>query len=450
MVTGPASTPVVAVVVAVFVTFVCTGSADGAVLFAEAPAAESPSGTGASRSAPGDRRPADGPRRSGQPRYDAVRSGSRRALSQPANGSAGSAAGGSVPPPLIWAVVALAAVLGFCAAAIGVIDVVDQAFRRGTTTPWAARRSLAAPAPPTSSDALVTRILATHRIFALLRLVPPPKAGRGASPAREVIENELSVFYVDAAQIARLSRAEVGSGISAIRPRLSWCVSHPAGLYFGELIDDALMASDAVRASCCTVGLAFFYGVRLHVEWSPDAELASWRDRFCDDPAADAREASGRPFVLVYDSLRLMRAVDRESGVAWPQRGPSEAVALLRGVGLQIHNLSDAHSTAAREFLCRAITQIRRATRGSPVYPSSTGRHPRAAHAPDDSGGPAPRAFKIRVLKRHRSPCSELGGCSQPSGRGGNDDAAGDEGPPGVATSGSRRAVRRKAAAEEK
>ncbi len=68
----------------------------------------------------------------------------------------------------------------------------------------------------------------------------------------------------------------------------------------------------------------------------------------------------------------------------------------------------------------------------------------------EPSGGLAPRAFKLRVLKRHRSPCSELGGCSQPSGRGGNEDAAGDEGPPGVATSGSRRAVRRKAAAEEK
>ncbi len=121
MVTGPAPTPVAVVVVAVFVTFVCTGSADGAVLFAEAPAAESTSGTG------------------------------------------------SVPPPLIWAVAALTAVLGFCAAASGVMDLVDQAFRRGTSTPWAARRSLAAPAPPTSSAALVTRILATHRIFALLR-----------------------------------------------------------------------------------------------------------------------------------------------------------------------------------------------------------------------------------------------------------------------------------------
>ncbi len=164
--------------------------------------------------------------------------------------------------------------------------------------------------------------------------------------------------------------------------------------------------------------------------------------------------------MLVYDSLGLMRAVDRECGAAWPQHGPSEAVALLRGVGLQIHNLSDTHSTAAREFLCRAITQIRRATQGSPVCPSSAGRHPRAAHAPDDSGGLAARAFnaystpradaETRVLKRPRSPCSELGGRSQPSGRGGNEDAAGDEGLPGVATGGSRRAVRRKAAAEEK
>ena len=198
------------------------------------------------------------------------------------------------------------------------------------------------------------------------------------------------------------------------------------------------------------MGLAFFHDVRLHVEWAPDAELASWRSHFRHGSAADAGEASGRPFVSVYDPLGMVRTA----------RWSSEAVALLHGVRLQIYDLSDTQSIAAREFLCRAIIQIQRATQGSPECPSPTGRHPGQAHALDDSDSPRARAFnaystpraeaETRVLKRPRSPCPELGGRSQSSGRCGNEDTAGDEELPGVATGGSRRAARRRAATEER
>ena len=114
MVAGPASTPVPAVAIAIFVILVGTGSADVAVLLAESPVAEPVPGTGAVRPAPDDRHSADGRRRSGPPRHDAVRSSSRRALSQPANSSAGTAAGGPLRLPFAWTVVALATVLGFC------------------------------------------------------------------------------------------------------------------------------------------------------------------------------------------------------------------------------------------------------------------------------------------------------------------------------------------------
>ncbi len=433
MVAGPALTPVAAVVIAIFVTLVGTGSADVVFLPAEASAAEPVPGTGAVWSAPDD-------------------------------SSTGTAAGGPLPLPFAWAVVALATVLGFCAGATGVVDVVGLASRRGASTRLAADRSPVAPASPTGhSDAMVTRILATHRIPGLLRPERSPEDPRGLvveSPALEPIESELSVFNVEPAQIARLSRAEASSGTSAVQPRLSWCVCHRAGLYFGELIDDALVASHAVGVCCSTMGLAFFHDVRLHVEWAPDAELASWRSYFRYGPAADADEASGRPFVSVYDPLGMVRAVDRETGATWPHRGPSEAVALLHGVRLQIYDLSDTQSIAAREFLCRAIIQIQRATQGSPECPSPTGRHPGQAHALDDSDSPRARAFnaystpraevETRVLKRPRSPCPELGGRSQSSGRCGNEDTAGDEELPGVATGGSRRAARRRAATEER
>ncbi len=180
MVAGPASTPVPAVVIAIFVILVGTGSADVAVLLAEGPVAETVPGTGAVRPAPDDRHSADGRRRSGQPRHDAVRSSSCRALSQPANSSAGAAAGGPLLLPFARAVVALATVLGFCAGAAGVLDVAGRAFRRGTSTRLAAGRSLAAPASPTGhSDAMVTRILATHRIPGLLRPERSPEDPRG-------------------------------------------------------------------------------------------------------------------------------------------------------------------------------------------------------------------------------------------------------------------------------
>ena len=179
MVAGPASTPVPAVAIAIFVILV---------------------GTGAVRPAPDDRHSADGRRRSGQPRHDAVRSSSRRALSQPANSSAGTAAGGPLRLPFAWAVVALATVLGFCAGAASVVDVAGRALRRGTSTRLAGGQSLVAPASPTGhSDAMVTRILATHRIPGLLRPERSPEDPRGLvvdSPALEPIESELSVFNV--------------------------------------------------------------------------------------------------------------------------------------------------------------------------------------------------------------------------------------------------------------
>ncbi len=398
MAAGPALTPVAAVVIAIFVTLVGTGSADVALLLAEAPAAEPAPGTGAVWSASDVRHLADG------------------------RSSAGTAAGGPPRLPFAWAVVALATVLGFCAGATGVVDVAGLASRRGASTRLAADRSPVAPASPTGhSDAMVTRILATHRIPGLLRPERSPEDPRGLvveSPALEPIESELSVFNVEPAQIARLSRAEASSGTSAVQPRLSWCVCHRAGLYFGELIDDALVASHAVGVCCSTMGLAFFHDVRLHVEWAPDAELASWRSYFRYGPAADADEASGRPFVSVYDPLGMVRAVDRETGATWPHRGPSEAVALLHGVRLQIHDLPDTQSIAAREFLGRAIIQIQRATQGSPECLSPTGRHPGQALALDDSDSPRPRAFnaystpraeaETRVLKRPRSPCPEV------------------------------------------
>ncbi len=154
MVTGPASTPVAAVVVAVLVTFLGKGPVQDAVLHVVAPAAEPALRTEAGRPAPDDRRLADGRRRSGLPRRKLHRSKGRRAQSQPANSSVGPASSGPPLWPFALAAAALIAVLGFCSgrrrepASAVLPDLAPGITDDGLASPPQARRPVA-PAPPT-------------------------------------------------------------------------------------------------------------------------------------------------------------------------------------------------------------------------------------------------------------------------------------------------------------
>ncbi len=154
MVTGPASTPVAAVVVAVLVTFFGKGPVQDAFQHVVAPAAEPALGTEAGRLAPDDRRLADGHRRSGPPRRKRRRSKGRRAQSQPANSSAGPASSGPLLWPFAVAAAALTAVLGFWvgrrreSASAALPDLAPGIADDGLASPPRARRPVA-PAPPT-------------------------------------------------------------------------------------------------------------------------------------------------------------------------------------------------------------------------------------------------------------------------------------------------------------
>ena len=353
---------------------------------------------------------------------------------------------------------------------------------------------------------LVKWNLATHRIIALLRRAPFPEAVRGFVVEFQAPPNEgeLSIFHAQAAQTAGLLGADGGSGLAMTRPGLSWRVSHPGSQYFGEQVDDAVMAADATGVSRGAMGLAFFHDEWLHVERVPDAELASWRNYIRSGPgrdpriAGDVRDASGRPFVSLHDYLGMLRTVDRTNDPSWPHRGPSAAVELLHGVRgsgkelvqydehwanlsgipaqsavrhehrslfhtlalLQTYDQLDIPATAGGEFLCRRIVQIQRATKANPASPSFTGLHQMVAHTLDETGGLAVQAFtahfagvaeaEARVLKQNRLLRTELGGRGKTSGRGGKEDTEDDEEPASAATGGSRRGARRKAAASKK
>ncbi len=154
MVTGPASTPVAAVVVAVLVTFFGKGPVQDAFRHAAVPAADPALHIEAGQPAPDDRRLADSRRRTGPPRRKRRRSKGRRAQSQPANSSAGPASSGPPFWPLASAAAALLAALGFRAgrrrepARPALPDLAPGIADDGLASPPRARRPVAT-APPT-------------------------------------------------------------------------------------------------------------------------------------------------------------------------------------------------------------------------------------------------------------------------------------------------------------
>ena len=154
MVTGPASTPIAVVVVAVLVTFFGKGPVQDAFRHAAVPAADPALHIEAGQPAPDDRRLADSRRRTGPPRRKRRRSKGRRAQSQPANSSAGPASSGPLHWPLGLAAAALLAALGFSAgrrrvpARPALPDLAPGIADDGLASPPRARRPVDS-APPT-------------------------------------------------------------------------------------------------------------------------------------------------------------------------------------------------------------------------------------------------------------------------------------------------------------